>query len=231
MLKTTGSLTLATLTAVALIACSNDEPTGLASGDNDQSVLSQAEAEELAFQMDVSAASVIDGQVSTQEVGLRSVDREPLASFPPGMGGDGTLEIQFTHTWTCAFGGEVTTEGTMLRTWEWESRHLTIDFSAVRTHRDCVFPVRDLTITLRGNPNVVITAHRERQMGGPLGLQTMSHVGSIDWEKSDGTSGTCEIDFHATLDPEAHTRTVEGTACGWSFRRVWTWRWADGGTG
>jgi hypothetical protein len=68
-------------------------------------------------------------------------------------------------------------------------------------------------------------------MGGPVGLQTMSHVGSVSWEKSDGTSGICDIDFQATLDPETHTRTVEGEACGRTFRRTWTWRWMDGNGG
>jgi len=230
MLRTIRSLALATLAAVALIGCSDDEPAGPASGATGTSTLSQTEAEELAYQLDVSAAAVIDGQVSAQEVDLSAESVAPLASFPPGTGGDGTLELQFTHTWTCALDGDVITEGTMLRTWEWETRHLTMDFEAVRTHQGCTFPIGDFTITLNGNPNVLIAAHREHEMGGPVGLQTMSHVGSIAWDKSDGTSGVCDIEFYATLDPETHTRTVEGTTCGWRFHRVWTWRWAGGGT-
>lgn len=229
MLRTIRSLGLATLAAVTLIACSDDEPVGPMSGSTTS--LSQAEAEEIAYQLDLSASEVIDAEVSEQEVGLMAENLEPLASFPPDGAGEGTMEIQFTHTWTCALGGDVTTEGTMIRTWESENRHLTMDVDALRTHSDCAFPIGDLAITLNGNPNVVITAHREHEMGGPVGLQTLSHIGSIAWEKSDGTSDVCDIDFQATLDPETHTRTVEGSACGWTFRRTWTWRWAGGGTG
>ena len=215
------------LAAAALAACSDDgDPLAPTPGD-----ITQIEAQAIALELDVSSADAVDGAIQEGESGLLGRSVGFLASIPP-MFGSGTDEVTFTRTRSCALGGEVLVEGTLTREWVAETRHVTVDVAATKTHVDCTFPVRSstdtdigepITITLNGNPNVAITAHREREQGYFVGLQTMSHVGSIAWEKSDGTSGTCEIDIQAVIDPDAQTRTVTGTVCDRTFERTWSW--------
>jgi len=219
---------LTTVVAVAaLSACSDDgDPLAPSTGG-----ITPIEAQAIALELDVSSADAVDGAIQEGESNLLGQSVGFLASVPP-MFGSGTDEVSFTRTRTCALGGEVVVEGTLIREWVAETRHVTVDVSATKTHVDCSFPVRSgaetesgeaITITLNGNPNVVLTAHREREQGYFVGLQTMSHVGSVAWEKSDGTSGTCEIDIQAVIDPDAQTRTVTGTVCDRSFERTWSW--------
>ncbi|MFO7586521.1 MAG: hypothetical protein R6X22_00460 [Gemmatimonadota bacterium] len=227
MFSRKGSLALAVLAAVALTGCSDDAGPLSPSTDG----LTQLEAQAIALEMEVSSADAVDGAIAEGEAGLLGQSLGFLASVPP-MFGSGTDEVTFTRTRACALGGEVVVEGTLTREWIAETRHVTVDVAATKTHADCTFPVRSaadtesgepVTITLSGNPNVVITAHREREMGYFVGLQTMSHVGSIAWEKSDGMSGVCDIDIQAVIDPDARTRTVVGTVCDRTFERTWSW--------
>jgi hypothetical protein len=227
MILRTRHVLVATLAVAALAACSDDgDPLAPST-----SGITQIEAQAIALELDVSSADAIDGTIRAGESGLLGQSVGFLASVPP-MLGSGTDEVAFTRTRSCALGGDVVVEGTLTREWVAETRHVTVDVAATKTHVDCTFPVRSgvetesgepITITLNGNPNVVITAHREREQGYFVGLQTMSHVGSVAWEKSDGTTGTCEIDIQAVIDPDAQTRTVTGTVCDRSFERSWTW--------
>jgi hypothetical protein len=227
MILRTRHVLVATLAVAALAACSDDgDPLAPST-----SGITQIEAQAIALELDVSSADAIDGTIREGESGLLGQSVGFLASVPP-MLGSGTDEVAFTRTRSCALGGDVVVEGTLTREWVAETRHVTVDVAATKTHVDCTFPVRSgvetesgepITITLNGNPNVVITAHREREQGYFVGLQTMSHVGSVAWEKSDGTTGTCEIDIQAVIDPDAQTRTVTGTVCDRSFERSWTW--------
>ena len=227
MIPRTRHVLAATLAVAALAACS-DEGDPLAPSASD---ITRLEAQAIALELDVSSADAVDGVIQEGESGLLGQSVGFLASIPP-MFGSGTDEVTFTRTRACALGGEVVVEGTLTREWVAETRHVTADVAATKTHFDCTFPVRSgvetetgepITITLNGNPNVAITAHREREQGYFVGLQTMSHVGSIAWEKSDGTSGTCDIDIQAVIDPEAQTRTVTGTVCDRTFERTWSW--------
>ena len=227
MILKTRNVLVATLAVAALAACSDDgDP--LAPSANG---ITQIEAQAIALELDVSSADAVDGTIQEGESGILGQSVGFLASVPP-MFGSGTDEVTFTRTRSCALGGEVIVEGTLAREWVAETRHVTVDVAATKTHVDCTFPVRSgaetesgeaITITLNGNPNVAIAAHREREQGYFVGLQTMSHVGSVEWEKSDGTTGTCEIDIQAVIDPDAQTRTVTGTVCDRSFERTWSW--------
>ena len=227
MILKTRRVLVATLAVGLLTACSDDgDP--LAPSTNG---ITQIEAQAIALELDVSSAYAVDGAIREGESGLLGQSVGFLASVPP-MFGSGTDEVAFTRTRSCALGGEVVVEGTLTREWVAETRHVTVDVAATKTHVACTFPVRSgaetdtgdpITISLDGNPNVAITAHREREQGYFVGLQTMSHVGSVAWEKSDGTSGTCEIDIEAVIDPDARTRTVTGTVCDRTFERTWSW--------
>lgn len=227
MISNTWRLCAAVLAVAALAACSDDGDPLSPRTDG----ITQLEAQAIALELDVSSADAVDGAIAEGESGLLGLSVGFLASIPP-MFASGTDEVTFTRTRTCALGGEVVVEGTLTREWVAETRHVTVDVAATKTHADCTFPVRSdadtdtgdpITITLNGNPDIAITAHREREMGYFVGLQTMSHVGSIAWEKSDGTSGTCDIDIQAVIDPDAQTRTVTGSVCGRTFSRSWSW--------
>ncbi|MDT8437218.1 MAG: hypothetical protein RRA92_10745 [Gemmatimonadota bacterium] len=220
---------IALFAIAALGACSDDATDSLA--PDVQSGLDEAQVQAVALELDEVAADLVDGSIAEGEAGLTGQVTGFSAMIPP-MFGSGTDEVAFTRTRTCALAGEVVIEGTLLRTWEAETRHVSVDVRAVKTHMECTFPLPasttdaaadPLTITLNGDPNVAINAHREREGGFFVGLQTMSHVGQIAWAKSDGTSGVCEVDIQVVLDPEARTRTVTGTLCGRTIDRTWTW--------
>ncbi len=135
-----------------------------------------------------------------------------------------TATTEFTHTRTCPVGGRIVVEGIRERTFDRETRSGTMDFSLTKTHENCARTVRNVTITLNGAPNVQVDAHHAWQNGAPVGLQTLSMVGAIDWATDDGREGTCTIDIQATFDPELRTRTVFGQACDRTFERKTTWR-------
>jgi hypothetical protein len=205
-------LALVLLAAGVVTACSDDS-TGPAAEQ-----LSLAEASLLAFQVDGMSAGVVYDEVNASEASSQVSGFS--ASFPPGSG-DGTTELEFTRTRECPLGGEVVIEGSLLRTRDAETGHLTVDVSATRTATDCTYGVDGHSITVNGSMS--ITAHREREMGMPVGLQTMSHVGSFTWERSGGETGSCSVDFTATLDPEAGTRTIQGTFCNRTIDKTWEW--------
>ena len=57
----------------------------------------------------------------------------------------------------------------------------------------------------------------------PDGLQTSHYFGSWTAVRSDGEERTCSFDYTVVRDPEAQTRTVEGTMCRGGMRRTMSW--------
>jgi hypothetical protein len=79
-----------------------------------------------------------------------------------------------------------------------------------------------LTVTV--NSLDAFEESRRRVEGQPDGLQTSHYYGSIDIERSDGETFFCEYDYTIVRDPEAHTRTIDGTICGSRARKGVPWQ-------
>ena len=207
------ALTVLALTAVALAGCED-----VLGSDGD---LTADEVDVLTDDI-VATAFGVTGPAATADAS--TVDAEPdgdaeLAADPI------TSRTEFVTIRTCPLGGQLVVEGTREREWDRETRSGTSDLALTKTHEDCARALRraDVTITLNGAPNVAVEAHHAWENGQRVGLQTLDMEGAIDWETSDGRSGTCPIDVEAVFDPETHTRTVTGTVCDRTFERTTTW--------
>jgi hypothetical protein len=51
------------------------------------------------------------------------------------------------------------------------------------------------------------------------GLQTNDQEGSFGWETSDGRSGECAYELHASWDPATGIKTVTGFVCDHEINR------------
>ena len=117
------------------------------------------------------------------------------------------------NTHPCPAGGTVTIAGSSVGTSDPVAHNLSVTTTVTKTDAACAFNSRGGLLTLNGNPNVQIVGTVNVVAGKPVGLQTLSHKGSVTWTR--GTkSGTCNIDVTSTFDPAAATFTVTGTMCG-----------------
>lgn len=134
-----------------------------------------------------------------------------------------TVTTTFTRTRTCPAGGSVKLEGTITHTADPATHSGSTAFSATRTESACAFSRNGHTITLNGNPNTQLTSNQSWTNGVP-GVRTATKKGSFTWSRSDGKSGTCNVDVTATWDPATHTLHVQGTLCNQTVdvTRNWT---------
>lgn len=195
------------LVIVAAVAC--DDATAPRDG-----ALTSSEVTALSDVM-VSDDYTMTGEIGTSET-ISTAEVQPAADPI-------TSTTTFTHTRTCPAGGQIVVEGTRERTWDRDTRSGTMDLSLTKTHEACARTLQDVTVTLNGNPDVQVEAHHAWADGAPVGLQTLTIVGSIAWSTDDGRAGTCTIDVRATFDPDTRTRTVSGTFCDRTFERTTTW--------
>jgi len=133
-----------------------------------------------------------------------------------------TVTTTFTRTRTCPQGGSVKLEGTHVVTADPATHSGSVAFSATRTETACVFSRGERTITINGNPNTVLTSNQS-WTNGVRGVRTATKKGSFTWSRSDGKSGTCNVDVTATWDPATHTLHVQGTFCNQTVDVTRTW--------
>ena len=197
---------LPSLLAATLVFAACD--TGVAPDDGR---LGPEDARQLAAELDALGSAALDDLFGAGG---------PSFSLSPGGGPSAStapvpINVTFTRTRACPAGGQVTIAGTTTGEGDRETRSLTTTTVATKTHASCSVARRNGTsITINGNPNIVLEAHRKRVDGKPSGLQTQSQKGGYTWARSDGRSGSCEIDIASTFDPATNTRTIKGTNCG-----------------
>jgi hypothetical protein len=133
-----------------------------------------------------------------------------------------TVTTTFTRTRTCPQGGSVTLAGTVTHTADPATHSGSTSFSATRTENACVFGRDGHTITVNGNPNTQLTSNQTWTNGVP-GVRTATKVGSFTWARSDGKTGTCNVNVTATWTPSTHTLHVSGTICNQTVDVTRTW--------
>lgn len=191
--------------------------------------LSADESRALAATMDTENNTVVGDQTGRLDT---SAGLAPLSDQNGSMPGPRATVLSSQTTFhtkrDCRLGGTMTVDGDISHSFDTSTNTLTADFQATVTHDGCVRDIRGTDITLTGNPNLQLAAHRERVDGAPSGQQTWSLKGSVSWTKPDGTSGTCDIDIQGTLDPATHTRTIDGSVCGNTIHESLTWNGGNG---
>lgn len=205
MLKYLGPLAgLALLTA----ACSDT----LGTGDP----LSSEDAVEVA---DFMAASAIDGYDAIGTMGP-----SPEAGGPMTSSGF-TFTKSFTLTRSCPAGGSLTVAGTVNGELDQETRSGTINVEKTIALNECARSRGEHTLTLNTAEDAPISVE------GVIEVQSGHHVsgsftkqGSFTWSKSNGDSGSCELDLAITWsrDGNTFTHTVTGTICSREVNRTTT---------
>ena len=133
-----------------------------------------------------------------------------------------TVTTTFTRTRTCPAGGDVKLEGTVTHTADPATQSGSTAFNATRTENACAFNHNGGTITITGNPNTKLTS-TQSMTNGVRGVRTATKVGSFNWSRSNGKSGTCSVNVTATWDPATHTLHVAGTFCNRTVDVTRTW--------
>lgn len=189
-----------------------------------RSTLSADESRALATTMDSQNNTVVGDQTGRLDTSPGLAPLSDRSGGTPGLRATVlSSETTFHTRRDCRLGGTMTVDGDISHSFDTDTHTLTADFQATVTHDGCVRNIRGTDITLTGNPNLQLIAHRERVNGLPNGLQTWSLKGSVSWTKPDGTSGSCDIDIEGQLDPSTHTRTVDGSVCGHTIHSSITW--------
>ena len=127
------------------------------------------------------------------------------------------FSISVDESLPCPKGGTLAVKATTSGQFGRQPFALTADMTGTIAPNACAWHVKAGTLTVTGDPNVAVTAHVAAGAVPNPGVDTFSAKGTLDWSTSDGRSGTCAIDYAATGDFGANTRTVRGTICGNSF--------------
>ena len=198
---------------VSLAACGDDGT----SPEDELTVSDELTVEEVQFvadQIDATSSGVFD-------------------DFFDSSGGDPTNAPALTHgpvVWTrtfersraCHDGGTLTVAGTGTSVWNAVAVTYNIESSGTKTRTDCAYTRDGVVITLNGN--AVWTHERHYLDYAPTGTWITTYVGSYDWTKSTGESGSCPYNLTRTVDTVANMRTLTGTSCGNDINRTDTWR-------
>ncbi len=188
-----------------------------ACGDDGTSPEDQLTVEEVDF-----VANLIDSSSS-----------DALDDFFDSSGGDPADAPALTHApvvWTrtfersrpCHDGGTLTVAGTGESVWDEAAVTYDVDASGTKNRTDCAYTRNDVVITLNGN--AAWTHDRHYLNYAPTGTWITTYVGSYNWTRSTGESGSCTYDLTRTVDTAANTRTLIGTSCGNDINRADTWR-------
>ncbi len=186
--------------ALALAACGKDAT----SPANTQ--LKPDEAQALALAMAASGDSY-SGAVAAPDV----------VTLSTTSGGTTFGPITFTQAFPCPKGGTLTPNVAISGSIDGTTRSMTLDLSGTETPKDCAYPVKAITVTVNGNPNLAIAGHLAIAAGVPSGAQTFDEKGGFTWKTSDGRSGTCAVDIKSSADFGKNLRTVTGTFCDQTF--------------
>ena len=188
-----------------------------ACGDDGTSPEDQLTVEEVEF-----VANLIDSSSS-----------DALDDFFDSSGGDPAGAPALIHApvvWTrtfersrpCHDGGTLTVTGTGESAWDEAAVTYDVDGGGRKNRTDCAYTRNDVVITLNGSADW--THDRHYLNYAPTGTWISTFVGSYDWTKSTGESGSCTYDLTRTVDTATNTRTLTGTSCGNVIDRTDTWR-------
>jgi hypothetical protein len=120
----------------------------------------------------------------------------------------------------CTFEGTVRKHGTVTgtRSGQFPNVSLTINAAGHEVFADCVLPTglgsSENPVTIKINGQLETTLMMKREGREFVDAQRMTRKGTITFATSDGRSGTCEINYTMTINPDNRARTVQGQVCG-----------------
>jgi len=202
---------ISALALAALVAgCSDGD--GVVTPTEEDGALSASQMADVAMQSDLVTEEILNAELS-------AMDASAAGDHPPT--GTVTREVTFSRTRPCPGNGRFHLEGTIRRTYDFDTHVMEAESSGLRSRTDCVFPRGDMTITVNDTANW--ETDRRRVDGRPDGPQTSHYYGSTSAVRSDGEERSCEYDVTIVRDPDTHTRTLDGMICGTEVHRSVTW--------
>ena len=202
---------ISVLALTALVAGCTDGD-GVVTPTGNDGPLSASHMADVAMQSDLVTEQILEAE-------LRTMDASSASDHPPT--GTVTKEVTFSRTRPCPGDGTFHLEGTIRRTYNFDTHVMEMESSGVRTRTDCVFPRGDMTITVNGSAHWEVERRQVNRL--PDGPQTSHYFGSTSAVRSDGEQRSCEYDITIVRNPDTHSRTLDGMICGTEVHRTVTW--------
>jgi len=185
--------TIALAATLLLAGCGEDGPQAPATQ------LTATEAQDVAAAVSDDAYAAIDAEFGAGAWATSGPTAGP-AGAPP-------IEVShsFEYTRPCRR-GTVAVAGVSTGIIDRDNLHVVIETTATTTHEDCLVRPRRHPVVLDGAPNLVMNSRFERQNAMPIGPQTVSLAGAVDWSIPDtDRAGMCEVQLDVVWE-----RTSEG---------------------
>lgn len=198
-----GRLGLAAATA-ALVAGCGDDPVAPSSGDE----LSAAEAAAISAFL---VGQSLEGW-NFDDIGGPSASIAPSAS----VGAPISIDFSTEASVDCPEGGTVFLSVDVTGSIDDETQSGNLSLSLIESLDACAFPAEGTVFTLHTSPDLELEGDFTWQNGQPVGTQSFTFAGGVQWGAADGRSGSCAVDLHVTLYEDGST-LESGTVCGSSL--------------
>lgn len=164
---------------------------------------------------DRGATEPASAELSSNEISALAPQIDALAFAMTSLIVPQAVDRAFSHTVPCPKGGTTTLARQVTGQVDREARTATTEMKATKTDQNCAFVAgrSGVTVTVNGNPNIVLQTNRRIVNGALSGPQISTQKGSFTWARSNGTSGSCTVDLTSTLDPATRSHTLTGSMC------------------
>ena len=139
-----------------------------------------------------------------------------VASVRLGMANSGvpvTLNFSVEATQECPGGGELGIAGSIQGTIDDETASGTLSLAVTTSISSCMFTEEGTSFTVSTNPDLELRGDIAWQNDEPVGTQTFTYTGGLNWSTDDGRAGSCS--FNVLIQQAQDGSVVEsGTACG-----------------
>jgi hypothetical protein len=136
----------------------------------------------------------------------------------PSAGGPSAAPVPFSgsmsYSGSCTAAGNVIVTGSYEGSYDSEATSYTYDYDMTMDFSGCRSSGEGGEITIDGDPNLVVTGSYD--WTGTTYHYTYEQHGGISFVTGDGRSGSCGIDYTATIDWDGTTSsvTIVGSFCG-----------------
>ena len=226
-LRSVGVPALAGLVLVGLAACGTNGPDGI----------SREEAEEASRALFSSMGQAAEGLAITDSLGIPA-SGAVTAGDPRTAAARAeteTVSRRFDRSAACPEGGTVSFSGSLTgeRTEESGSTSALMDFQGRADYEDCRVAAESDVFVLSTPSPLELSGSGEAHADSTSasGQIEWSVLGTLEWDRQEGRSGSCDFDFSISMSLDADTTSYEmtgsasGTMCGYDVDDSWNETW------
>lgn len=139
----------------------------------------------------------------------------PSASVAPSGSVGAPISIDFSTEASvdCPEGGAVALSVDIRGTVDDQTQSGTLSLFLSESLDACAFSADGTVFTLDTGPDLELVGDFAWQAGQPVGEQSFSFDGGVQWSAADGRSGSCSVDLQVTLFEDGST-VESGSVCG-----------------